>query len=117
MGHAAEITDHGARELTPPLVTVGLTAFNSADTVVRALHSALRQTWRPIEVVAVDDCSTDGTRVILDRLAEQHPELRLFGNAINGGVAVSRNRIVGEARGEFVVFFDDDDESLPERVA
>jgi glycosyltransferase involved in cell wall biosynthesis len=77
----------------------------------------LRQTWRPIEVVAVDDCSTDGTREILDRLAGQHPELRVFGNAINGGVAVSRNRIVAEARGDFVVFFDDDDESLPERIA
>jgi glycosyltransferase involved in cell wall biosynthesis len=99
------------------LVTIGITAYNAAGTVERALRSALTQTWRPIEVVAVDDCSTDGTRDILDRLAGQHPELRVFGNAINGGVAVSRNRILAEARGEFVAFFDDDDESLPERIA
>jgi glycosyltransferase involved in cell wall biosynthesis len=103
--------------LTSPLVTVGLTTFNSAETVERALRSALAQTWRPIEVVAVDDCSTDGTRELLDRLATQHPELRVFGNAVNSGVAVSRNRILAEARGEFVAFFDDDDESLPERIA
>lgn len=83
----------------------------------RALRSALAQTWRPIEVVAVDDCSVDGTRAILDHLTEQHPELRVFSNAINSGVAVSRNRILAEAQGEFVVFFDDDDESLPERIA
>jgi glycosyltransferase involved in cell wall biosynthesis len=100
-----------------PLITIGITAYDAADTIERALHSALMQTWRPIEVVAVDDCSTDGTRDILDRLAGQHPELRVFGNVVNGGVAVSRNRILAEARGEFVVFFDDDDESLPERIA
>lgn len=103
--------------MTLPLITVGLTAFNSVDTVERALRSALAQTWRPIEVVAVDDCSTDGTREILDRLAVRHSELRVFGNAVNGGVAVSRNRVLTEARGEFVAFFDDDDESLPIRVA
>ena len=103
--------------MTLPLITVGLTTFNAAAIVERAVRSALAQTWRPIEVVAVDDCSTDGTREILDRLAGRHPELRVFGNTVNGGVAVSRNRILAEARGEFVAFFDDDDESLPERIA
>jgi len=103
--------------LSPPLVTIGLTAYNAVDTVERAVASALAQTWRPIEIVAVDDCSTDGTRELLDRLAARHPELRVFSNAINSGVSVSRNRILAEAHGEFVAFFDDDDESLPERVA
>lgn len=102
--------------MNTPLITIGLTAYNAADTIERALASAMAQTWRPIEVVAIDDCSSDGTRKILDRLAEQHPELRVFGNTTNSGVAVSRNRILEEANGEFVVFFDDDDESLPERI-
>lgn len=102
--------------LERPLVTIGITAFNAVKTVERAVQSALAQTWRPIEILAIDDCSSDGTRDVLDRLAEQHSELRVFGNAVNGGVAVSRNRIIAEARGEFVAFFDDDDESLPERV-
>jgi glycosyltransferase involved in cell wall biosynthesis len=98
------------------LITIGLTTYNAADSVERALASAFTQTWHPFEVVAVDDCSSDGTREILERLAEQRPELRVFGNAVNGGVAVSRNRILEEARGEFVAFFDDDDQSLPERI-
>lgn len=102
--------------MTQVLITIGLTTYNAADTVQRALASALAQTWRPIEVVAVDDCSSDGTREILDHLAKQHPELQVFGNTVNSGVAVSRNRILEEAKGEFVVFFDDDDESLPERI-
>ncbi len=102
--------------MSRPLVTIGLTAYNAADTVERALASALAQTWRPIEVVAVDDCSNDGTREILEQLAKRHTELRVFATPINGGASVSRNRILEEARGEFVVFFDDDDESLPERI-
>lgn len=99
-----------------PLITIGMTAYDAGGTIERAVRSALAQTWRPIEVVVVDDCSTDGTKAILNRLAENHTELRVFSNTVNGGVAVSRNRILAEARGEFVAFFDDDDESLPERI-
>ena len=93
-----------------------MTAFNAEDMVERAIETALAQTWRPIEIVTVDDCSTDKTYEVLTRLATYHSELRICRNAINGGVAVSRNRILSEARGEFIAFFDDDDESLPGRV-
>ena len=103
--------------MSPPLITIGLTCFNAIETVERAVASAMAQTWRPIEIVAVDDCSTDGTRPLLDRLAARQPELRVLGNEKHGGGAVSRNRILAEARGVFIVFFDDDDESLPERLA
>lgn len=99
-----------------PLVTIGMTAFDAESTIERAVHSALAQSWRPMEIVVVDDCSTDRTSEILSRLSAGHPALRVFRNPTNGGVAVSRNRILAEARGEFVVFFDDDDESLPDRV-
>ncbi|TVR84877.1 MAG: glycosyltransferase [Rhodospirillales bacterium] len=103
--------------MSAPLVTLGLTTFNAAGTVQRAVRSATEQSWRNFEIVAVDDCSHDGTLDILRRLAAASPEIRVFCNAANVGVAGSRNRILGEARGEFVAFFDDDDESLPERIA
>lgn len=99
-----------------PLVTIGITAYNAVGSIERAVTSALSQTWRPIEIVAVDDCSTDFTQEILIRLGQQHPELRVYRNELNAGVALSRNRILEEAKGEFVAFFDDDDESLPDRV-
>jgi len=99
-----------------PLVTIGLTTYNAIDSVERVVNSALGQIWPSIEIVAVDDCSTDGTRELLLQLASSHPNLRLFKNCINGGVAFSRNRILEEAQGEFVIFFDDDDTSLPERI-
>ena len=99
-----------------PLVTLGITAYNAVDSIEKAVKSALSQTWRPIEIVAVDDCSTDSTREILLRLAGRYPELRVYRNEENVGVAVSRNRILEVAKGEFVAFFDDDDESLPDRI-
>lgn len=102
--------------MSAPLITIGLTTYNAEDTAARAVHSALAQSWRPIEIVAVDDCSTDGTFGILQELAVHHPELRIYRNDVNGGVAVSRNRVLNEAQGEFIAFFDDDDESHSSRV-
>jgi glycosyltransferase involved in cell wall biosynthesis len=102
--------------VTRPLVTIAITAWNAADTIERAVRSALAQDWRPIEIVVVDDASSDGTTRILARLAASHGELLVFTEPENGGVGAARNRALAEARGEFVAFFDDDDESLPERV-
>lgn len=101
---------------TRPLVTIGIAVYNAADTVQRAVSSALAQTWRPIEIILVDDCSTDGTPMVLASLQEGHPEIRLFRQARNAGVAATRNRIVAEAKGEFIAFFDDDDRSHPDRI-
>ncbi|KPK55390.1 MAG: hypothetical protein AMS22_04555 [Thiotrichales bacterium SG8_50] len=100
-----------------PLITVGITCYNAAATVRRALESALKQRWPNLEVVAVDDCSNDGSWEILQGMAVKHSKIRVFVNDANTGVAASRNRILAEARGEFVAFFDDDDESLRDRIA
>lgn len=102
--------------MEPHLITLGITAYNAAGSIERAVASALAQSWRPIEIVVVDDASTDVTPEILARLAGIHSEIRVFRQAANGGVAAARNRILAEAKGEFLAFFDDDDESLPERV-
>jgi len=99
-----------------PKVTIGITAFNAANTIETAVHSALSQTWRPTEIIAIDDRSTDDTANILTRLSTGRPEMRVFFNRHNEGVAVARNRILDKANGEFVAFFDDDDYSLPERI-
>ena len=96
-------------------ITIGITVYNAADTLETAIRSAMAQTWRPIEILIVDDCSTDKSNKILENLKSQHDEIHVFKNDRNMGVAFSRNRILDEARGEFVVFFDDD-ESLPERI-
>lgn len=100
----------------PPLVTCGVTAFNAADTIERAIKSALSQTWPALEIVVVDDASTDATPDVLAGLAHADTRIRIFRQPGNGGAAHARNRILEEARGEFVAFFDDDDASHPDRI-
>lgn len=99
-----------------PLVTLGIAAFNAVDTIERAVHSAFAQYWKPVEVVVVDDGSSDGTYQLLCALVSRYPDLRIIRHERNKGVAVVRNSILREAKGEFIAFFDDDDESLPDRV-
>ena len=89
------------------LVTVGVTSFNAENTIARAIISVINQTWRPIEIIVIDDCSSDGTYKVLKNLSKDNPEIKVFLNEINSGVAFSRNRILEEASGEFVIFFDD----------
>ena len=98
-----------------PLVTVLIPAFNRADTINRAIDSALAQDWPAMEVLVVDDGSTDQTR---DRVrCYRDPRLRLIERAINGGAAAARNTGIAEAKGDFIAFLDSDDEFLPGKIA
>jgi glycosyltransferase involved in cell wall biosynthesis len=76
----------------------------------------MKQDWPNKEVIVVDDASTDDSEVLLQEMARQHSELRVIRSAANRGVAAARNTILSEARGEFIAFFDDDDESRPDRL-
>ncbi len=99
-----------------PLVTIGITTWNVADTVRDTVYSALAQNWHPIEIIIVDDCSDDETPKILHELAAEHPEINIYFNAKNCGGATTRNQVLTEASGEFLAFFDSDDYSEPERI-
>jgi glycosyltransferase involved in cell wall biosynthesis len=100
-----------------PLLTIGITAYNAENTIERAVRSALAQDYPSVEIVVVDDGSRDGTVVTLERLAATHPQLKLLVQPRNAGVAAARNRIIAEARGAFIAFFDDDDASEPDRTS
>jgi glycosyltransferase involved in cell wall biosynthesis len=102
--------------MSQPLVTIGLPTFNAKDTVAAALRSALEQTWRPVEVIVVDDASSDETLSVVRDVAGGGSNLEILINSTNSGVAVGRNRIIERARGDFIIFFDDDDVSVPERI-
>ncbi len=99
-----------------PLITIGITSFNSSSTITRAVNSALKQFWRPIEIIIVDDFSNDGAYKLIKNMEKDFSEIKVFRNNNNEGVAFSRNKIIQNAKGEFLVFFDDDDESLPNRI-
>ncbi|TVR84878.1 MAG: glycosyltransferase family 2 protein [Rhodospirillales bacterium] len=103
--------------MTQPLVTIGIPCYNAGDTIRRALESAFRQDWPNVEIVIVDDLSSDNSADIVERAISGRPEARLIRHDTNTGPAGARNTILAAAAGEFVAFFDDDDEALPTRIA
>ena len=98
------------------LVTIGLTCFNAEKTIERAINSALSQGWPKIEIIIVDDCSVDGSCQIIKKVISQDPRARLIIHDSNKGPGAVRSRILSEAQGEYIVFFDDDDESFSQRI-
>lgn len=103
--------------MSVPLVTIGLTCFNAGDTISRAVASALAQDWPNIEVVIVDDFSYDDSGAVIETAIAGNRRARLVRHEQNKGPAGARNTLLREANGEFIVFFDDDDESLPGRIS
>ncbi len=98
-------------------VTIGITCYNARATIGRAIASALAQDWPSIEVLIADDASTDGSANVVAEIIASEPRARLIALDRNGGPAAARNAIIAQAAGAFIAFFDDDDESLPGRVA
>ena len=95
-----------------PLVTVLLPVFNRAGPLIEAVRSCLEQTWRPIEILVVDDGSTDHPEAGLAQFGDQVRVLR----RPNGGVASARNMGLGQARGDFIQLLDSDDLLCPRAI-
>jgi glycosyltransferase involved in cell wall biosynthesis len=99
-----------------PRVSVILPAYNREGLVARAIDSVLAQGFRDFELIVVDDCSTDGTRAVLERY-RGHPQVRLVLSEVNRGGGGARNMGIAAARGELIAFQDSDDVWLPHKLA
>lgn len=97
-------------------VTIIVPAFNCADTLPTALESLAAQSWSNLEVLIVDDCSTDATAEVAAELCDRDPRFRLIRQKENGGSYPCRNRALAEATGDFVTVHDSDDWSHPEKI-
>src|SRR5258708_13982195 len=98
-----------------PLTIVVIPAYTAEPFLERTLRSALRQTHSNLEVIVVDDGSTDNTRVIAEAAAATDDRVRII-SVPNGGVAKARNIGIAEASGEFVAFLDADDLWHPTKI-
>jgi glycosyltransferase involved in cell wall biosynthesis len=98
-----------------PLVSVIIPAFNAEVVLADTLASARQQTYSNIEVIVVDDGSTDGTVEVARRFAEMDKRFRWFQQA-NAGSAVARNKAIKQSSGELIAFLDADDIWLPGKV-
>lgn len=98
----------------PPLVSVVIPVFNGAPFVAKAVASVQAQAVKDVEILIVDDGSTDGSQQVLTELERTHG-IRWF-QQDHGGPARSRNKGIEEARGEFVALLDCDDVWLPGKL-
>lgn len=97
-----------------PLVSVIIPTYNRRKKLARAIDSALSQSYKNIQVIVIDDGSTDGTReLVLDRY---HDEILYIGLSRNFGGNYARNQGVKHAEGEYLAFLDSDDEWLPSKL-
>lgn len=99
-----------------PLVSIIMPCFNAEEHLLWAAGSILQQTWRNIELIAVDDCSTDRTPDILRHLAATDARVKLFRTPFNAGPYVAKNIGVMAANGEYITGHDADDWAVPQRI-
>jgi glycosyltransferase involved in cell wall biosynthesis len=110
---AAMMSDAGVATAPPPLVTIVISSFNPGEHLRAAVESALAQTWRNVEVIVVDDGSTDDSIATIESVDD--PRLRILRQP-NSGKSVAMNRALAAAHGEFYAIQDADDVSHPERI-
>src|SRR4051812_17628622 len=99
--------------MTEPIrISAVIPTYNRAKTLARAINSILAQTFPLSEILVVDDGSTDDTR----RVVESYGDRVRYFNQANAGVASARNRLVDEARFNWIAFLDSDDYWLPDHL-
>lgn len=91
-----------------PLITVIVPVYNILEYLPRCVHSITAQTYQNLEILLVDDGSTDGTGELCDRLKEEDERIRVF-HKENGGSSSARNLGLLHAAGEYIGFVDSDD--------
>ncbi len=96
--------------------SVIIAAFNAQETIANSIKSALDQTIRDLEIIVVDDASTDGTRDVVRDIMASDSRVTLLENAINLRVSATRNRGLDAANGAWIAILDADDRFAPSRL-
>lgn len=96
------------------LVSIIMPSWNTGRFIGESIQSVLNQTYKNWELIIVDDCSTDNTDEIVASFDDER--IRYFRNDKNSGAALTRNKAMREARGEWIAFLDSDDLWTPEKL-
>lgn len=100
-----------------PKVSVLMAAYGAEEHLHIAVSSILKQTWRNLELIIVEDCSPDGTWDEMQRFAAMDSRVRIFRNSENQGAYITRNVALSHAVGDYITVHDSDDWSHPEMLA
>ena len=115
LSRLASMGNHSAIE-HGPLVSVIMISYNAEDTVAYACASILGQTWHSLELIIVDDCSTDNTWQALKDIEMSDSRVRLLQNRVRVGPYVSKNMALSTIRGMYITTHDADDWAHPHRI-
>ncbi|MGA0545069.1 glycosyltransferase family 2 protein [Brevundimonas sp. VNH65] len=110
IGTASEAVTSG------PKVSVLMPARNAEDTLVAAATSILNQSWRNLELLIVDDASTDATGAVIQELARRDPRVKAFSSPVSVGPYVCKNILLEVAQGAWITGHDADDWAHPQRL-
>lgn len=108
----------GESEATP-LVTIGIPMYNVEKYIEKSLLSILNQTYQHVEILVVDDCSTDASADVVRRLQCTHPSgqrINMISQLANQGVSEARNSVIAHAKGKYIYFVDSDDFIEPDTI-
>ena len=99
-----------------PLVSVIIPVYNAEKYVEQAVRSIMIQTYQNLEILITDDCSTDGSFAILQKLATEDSRIKLSRNTENQKIVRTLNALVERASGKYIARMDADDISLTKRI-
>jgi teichuronic acid biosynthesis glycosyltransferase TuaG len=102
--------------MTSAPVSVIMPAYNTEKFIRRSILSVLAQTHASLELIVVDDCSSDATLQVVDELRHGDARIRIVRQPVNGGVAAARNAGIDAAQGSFIAFLDSDDWWHPRKL-
>lgn len=100
----------------PMLVSIVIPTYNRKVLLERAIQSVLKQTYQNIEIIIIDDGSTDGTREYMSHYLRKYQNIIKYYYKENGGVSSARNFGIRKAKGEYISFLDSDDIIYPEKI-
>lgn len=109
--------DEMGKLYTNKLVSVIMPVYNAEKYLEETLDSVLNQTYEDIEIICVDDMSSDGSRDILGKYKEKSKKIKTIYLTENAGVANARNVAIQNAEGRFIAFLDSDDVWIPEKIS
>lgn len=99
-----------------PLVSIVIPVYNKVSFIRETLEAALSQTYQEIEIVLIDDGSTDGSYIVLKEYYERNPDKIVLVGQENQGVSAANNKALEIARGEYIQFLDADDLLSPNKI-
>ncbi|MGP1893311.1 glycosyltransferase family 2 protein, partial [Klebsiella pneumoniae] len=98
-----------AHEKSDIIVSVVIPVYNAEEYIADTLKNIVSQSLYEIEIIIINDHSSDNTLDILKEIASSDERIRIIDNAVNIGAGISRNIGLSEAEGEYIIFLDDDD--------